>query len=116
MSKKYTMNKIAIAAFVIVALLMCGVVKLHQFNESQAENYVDKFSAKYIPADRQGRWESRLVYDGDTVEGIAKDILESHPMEEISLDELKSEIMEVNHVSDRIYAGRYLVVPVWDYK
>lgn len=114
--KDYEINKIMIAAFIIVAIILGGVVKLHQFKEAQSETYIDKFSAEYIPADRQGRWESRLVYDGETVEGIAKDILANHPMEEISLDELKSEIMEVNHVSDIIYSGRYLVVPVWDYK
>ena len=113
---KYSLNKIAIVIFVIVAIILCGAVKLHQFKNAQSESYVDKFSAEYIPSDRQGRWESRLVYDGETVEGIAKDILASHPMEEISLDEMKLEIMQVNHVSNNIYAGKYLVVPVWDYK
>lgn len=113
---KYRINKFVIAAFIIVAIVLCGVVELHQFKKTQTENHVDKFSAEYIPSDRQGHWESRLIYDGDTVEGIAKDILANHPMEEISLDEMKSEIMQVNHVSDKIYAGSYLVVPVWDYK
>ena len=113
---KYIINKIVIAAFIIVAVILGGVVKLHQFEEAQSETYIDKFSAEYIPADRQCRWESRLVYEGETVEGIAKDILNNHPMQEISLGELKSEIMEVNHVSDIIYSGRYLIVPVWDYK
>lgn len=113
---KYRINKIVIAAFIVAAITLCGVVELHQFQRAQAEKHVNKFSAEFIPSDRQGRWESRLVYDGETVEGIAKDILASHPMEEISLEEMKSEIMQVNHVSDRIYAGKYLVVPVWDYK
>ena len=113
---KYRINRLVIVTFIIIAIMLCGIVKLHQFRVSQSENYVNKFSAEFIPSDRQGRWESRLVYDGDTVEGIAKDILSSHPMEEISLDEMKQEIMQVNNVSNLIYAGSYLVVPVWDYK
>lgn len=113
---RYRINKFAIAAFIVTAIVLCGVVELHQFQSAQAEKHVNKFSAEYIPSDRQGRWESRLIYDGETVESIAKDILDNHPMKEISLDEMKAEIMEVNHVSDRIYAGKYLVVPVWDYK
>ncbi len=60
------------------------------------------------------RYESVLVYEGDSVWSIAKDHLKDADEEQLAtyVDEIK----EINNISQEgmIYAGRYLVIPIYE--
>ena len=58
------------------------------------------------------RYESVLVYEGDSVWSIAKDHLKN--ADEEQLTSYVEEIKEINNISQEgmIYAGRYLILPI----
>ena len=57
------------------------------------------------------RYESVLVYEGDSVWSIAKDHLKDTDEEQLA-----SYVEEINNISQEgmIYAGRYLVLPIYE--
>lgn len=60
------------------------------------------------------RYESVLVYEGDSVWSIAKDHLKN--ADEEQLTSYVEEIKEINNISQEgmIYAGRYLILPIYE--
>lgn len=60
------------------------------------------------------RYESVLVYEGDSVWSIAKAHMEDADDEQLTA--YVKEIKEINHISENgmIYSGRYLVVPIYE--
>lgn len=60
------------------------------------------------------RYESVLVYEGDSVWSIAKDHLKN--ADEEQLTSYVEEIKEINNISREgmIYAGRYLILPIYE--
>lgn len=61
------------------------------------------------------RYESVLIYDGDSVWSIAKTHLQDEDASDDEIAAYVEQIKSLNHISndDRIYSGRYIIVPIY---